>query len=96
VAVDGHATCVGVDGHATCTGWEIHGDPPNRHMESKMCPDLEISLSSLSQQEDFQPWYCASDAEKTKSLKMQHAYLGLIVLWNNRHFVSGLKKMLPY
>jgi hypothetical protein len=59
--------CSGCDGwfHATCTGWDIHGDPPNRYMESKMYPDFKISLDSLSQ-EDSQPWYCIRCWEKKK------------------------------
>ena len=76
--------------HAACTGWEIHGYPPHGYMESKMYPDFKIPLGSLSQ-EDPQPWYIASDAGKTKSLKTQHSYLGLIVVCNNRYFVLGLK-----
>jgi hypothetical protein len=51
--------------HATCTGWEIHGEPPNRYMESKMYPDFKIALDSLSQ-EDSQPWYCIRCWEKKK------------------------------
>jgi hypothetical protein len=84
--------CNGCDDwfHATCTGWGIVGDPPNRYMESKMYPDFKIPLGSLSQ-EDPQPWYIASDAGKTKSLKTQHSYLGLIVVCNKRYFVLGLK-----
>jgi hypothetical protein len=59
--------CNGCDDwfHATCTGWEIHGDPPNRYMESKMYPDFKIPLGSLSQ-EDPKPWYCIRCWEKKK------------------------------
>ena len=51
--------------HATCTGWEIHGDPPNTYMASKMYPDFKIALGSLSQ-EDSQPWNCIQCWEKNK------------------------------
>ena len=44
-----------------------------------MYADFKIPLGSLSQEEDPQPWYIASVAGETKSLKTQHSYLGLIV-----------------
>jgi hypothetical protein len=50
---------------------------------------INVSLGSLLSQEDSQRRYCIH-AGKTKSLKTQHSYLGLIVLWSNRHFVLGL------
>ena len=36
--------CDGCDDrfYATCTGWELHGDPRNRYMDSKMLyPDFD-------------------------------------------------------